>query len=72
MISAAPNALEFANSLVTSFGNLGGAVGTTVNGWFGFYKGVVVAPWIGAGFGIAVLLMIILRYLLKQKHDVCV
>ncbi|WPV68144.1 MFS transporter [Chitinophaga sp. LS1] len=61
MISAAPDALEFANSLATSFGNLGVAVGTTVSGWFIFYKGIVIAPWVGAAFGITSLVMIGLR-----------
>lgn len=67
MISAAPHALEFANSLATSFGNLGVAVGTTVSGWFIFHKGVLIAPWVGAVFGIASLLMILLRWLVERK-----
>ena len=67
MISAAPNSLEFANSLSTSFGNLGVAVGTTVSGWFIFYQGVAVAPWVGAAFGIASLAMIGLRSVLERK-----
>jgi len=68
MISAAPNALEFANSLATSFGNLGVAVGTTVSGWFIFHNGVVIAPWVGAAFGIAALAMIGIRSLLEKKR----
>lgn len=67
MISAAPNSLEFANSLATSFGNLGVAVGTTVSGWFIFYQGVSIAPWVGAAFGIASLAMIGLRSVLERK-----
>jgi predicted MFS family arabinose efflux permease len=70
MISAAPNAPEFANSLATSFGNLGVAVGTTVSGWFIIYNGVAIAPWIGAAFGIAALVMIGIRSLLEKKHKV--
>jgi len=68
MISAAPNALEFANSLATSFGNLGVAVGTSVSGWFIFYNGVVIAPWVGAAFGTAALTMIGIRSLLEKKR----
>ncbi|RZK66112.1 MAG: MFS transporter [Pedobacter sp.] len=69
MISAAPNSLEFANSLATSFGNLGVAVGTTVSGWFIFYHGVEVTPWVGAMFGLASLTMIGLRSILEIKKD---
>lgn len=67
MISAAPKSLEFANSLATSFGNLGVAVGTTVSGWFIFYHGVAVTPWVGAAFGIASLSMIGLRSIIEAK-----
>lgn len=67
MISAAPHALEFANSLATSFGNLGVAIGTTVSGWFIFHNGVEIAPWVGAVFGAASLSMIILRWLVEKK-----
>lgn len=70
MISAAPDALEFANSLATSFGNLGVAVGTTVSGWFIFHSGIAVAPWIGAAFGVAGLAMIVLRCILEAKYRV--
>ena len=56
MISAAPNALEFANSLATSFGNLGVSVGTVVSGW------------VGMSFGVLALLMIGLRSLLNLKQ----
>jgi len=69
MISAAPNSLEFANSLATSFGNLGVAVGTTVSGWFIFHYGVAVTPWVGAAFGLAALAMIGLRSILEAKKE---
>lgn len=72
MISAAPDSLEFANSLATSFGNLGVAVGTTVSGWFIFYHGVSLTPWVGAAFGLASLTMIGLRSTLEaRKHVAC-
>ncbi len=67
MISAAPHALEFANSLATSFGNLGVAVGTTMSGWFIVHNGIVIAPWVGAAFGITSLAMMALRYTLERK-----
>lgn len=67
MISAAPNSLEFANTLATSFGNLGVAVGTTLSGWFIVYHGVAIAPWVGAAFGLAALAMIGLRSVLEAK-----
>ena len=67
MISAAPNSLEFANTLATSFGNLGVAVGTMLSGWFIVYHGVAIAPWVGAAFGLAALAMIGLRSILEAK-----
>jgi predicted MFS family arabinose efflux permease len=67
MISAAPNSLEFANTLATSFGNLGVAVGTTISGWFIVYHGVAITPWVGAAFGLAALAMIGLRSVLEAK-----
>lgn len=69
MISAVPHALEFANSLATSFGNLGIAVGTTVSGWFIFHLGVIIAPWVGAAFGVASLAMIGIRYLMERNKE---
>jgi predicted MFS family arabinose efflux permease len=69
MISAAPDALEFANSLATSSGNLGVAVGTTVSGWFIFHSGIATAPWVGAAFGLAGLIMIGLRSITETKYQ---
>ncbi|MBB6272126.1 putative MFS family arabinose efflux permease [Pedobacter cryoconitis] len=68
MISAAPNALEFANSLATSFGNLGVSVGTIVSGWFIATSGIATPPWVGMCFGILSLLMIGLRTFLENKR----
>lgn len=67
MISAAPHALEFANSLATSFGNLGVSVGTMVSGWIIVSNGVEFSPWVGLCFGILSLSMIGLRSLI-EKH----
>lgn len=61
MIEAAPEAPEFANSLQSSFGNLGVFTGTFVGGWFIAYKGIQDLPWVGAGFGLLALLTILCR-----------
>ncbi|MBT2560166.1 MFS transporter [Pedobacter sp. ISL-68] len=66
MISAAPNSLEFANSLATSFGNLGVTIGTTLGGWMIITKGVVYNPWIGLVFGTLAFIMIALRSFLEK------
>lgn len=67
MISAAPDALEFANSLATSFGNLGVAVGTAAGGWIIAEYSTGLIPWAGMGFGILSLLMIGTRSLVEQR-----
>jgi len=67
MISAVPNSLEFANSLATSFGNLGVTLGTTVGGWIIVTKGVTYNPWIGLVFGVLAFLMIGWRSFLERK-----
>lgn len=61
MISSIPDSLEFANSLATSFGNLGVTLGTTLGGWMIVSKGVAYNPWIGFVFGSLAFLMMILR-----------
>ncbi|GGE39967.1 putative MFS family arabinose efflux permease [Pedobacter psychrotolerans] len=66
MISAAPNSLEFANSLATSFGNFGVTIGTTLGGWMIVSKGVVYNPWIGLVFGALAFMMIALRSYLEK------
>jgi len=68
MISSAPDSLEFANSLATSFGNLGVTLGTTVGGWMIVTKGVEYNPWIGFVFGIFAFLMMIIRGLYERKE----
>lgn len=67
MISSAPNSLEFANSLATSFGNLGVTLGTTLGGWIIITKGVSFNPLIGIVFGILAFLMIGLRSFLERR-----
>lgn len=68
MISAAPNSLEFANSLATSFGNFGVTIGTTLGGWMIVSKGVVYNPWIGLLFGVLAFMMIALRSYLEKER----
>lgn len=61
MVSAAQEAKEFANSLQTSFGNLGVSLGTATGGWFITHYGIAVTPWVGIGFGLLALVMICWR-----------
>lgn len=67
MISSAPDSLEFANSLATSFGNLGVTLGTTIGGWVIITKGVVYTPWVGLIFGLLALLMMILKMIFEKR-----
>lgn len=67
MISSVPDSLEFANSLATSFGNLGVTLGTTVGGWVIITKGVGYNPWIGFVFGVLAFLMIGFRSFLETR-----
>ena len=66
MIFAAPNSLEFANSLATSFGNFGVTIGTTLGGLMIVSKGVVYNPWIGLVFGVLAFVIIALRSYLEK------
>lgn len=70
MISSAPESLEFANSLATSFGNLGVTVGTTIGGWVIVTKGVEFIPWIGLVFGLLAFLMMILKVIVEKRSQV--
>ncbi|WP_241775034.1 hypothetical protein [Chryseobacterium sp. ERMR1:04] len=72
MISSVPQSLEFANSLATSFGNLGVTLGTTVGGWMIITKGVEFNPWIGVVFGILAFIMIGVRSLLERREKTVV
>lgn len=67
MISSVPDSLEFANSLATSFGNLGVTLGTTLGGWIIVTKGVAYNPWLGIIFGTLAFLMIGLRSFLERN-----
>lgn len=72
MISSAPDSLEFANSLATSFGNLGVTLGTTVGGWIIISKGVQYTPWLTMVFGTLAFLMILLRKYLERNSPIAV
>lgn len=67
MVSAAADAKEFANSLQTSFGNLGVSMGTAVGGWFINQYGISITPWVGIGFGILALIVILWRAWLDRS-----
>lgn len=67
MISSVPDSLEFANSLATSFGNLGVTLGTTIGGWIIVSKGVEYTPWVTLFFGILAFSMILLRVFLERN-----
>ncbi|MEI3791097.1 MULTISPECIES: MFS transporter [unclassified Chryseobacterium] len=69
MISSVPGSLEFANSLATSFGNLGVTLGTTLGGWMIVTKGAAYNPWIGFVFGMLAFLMIIWRSILERRTE---
>ncbi|EJL75889.1 MFS transporter [Chryseobacterium populi] len=73
MISSVPDSLEFANSLATSFGNLGVTLGTTLGGWVIVSYGVQYNPWIGFIFGLLAFLMMVLRSSIerRQKMTIC-
>jgi len=69
MISSVPQSMEFANSLATSFGNLGVTLGTTLGGFMIVNKGVEYNPWISLVFGVLAFLMIILRKIVEKKQE---
>jgi len=69
MISSVPQSMEFANSLATSFGNLGVTLGTTLGGWMIMTRGVEYSPWIGFIFGLLAFLMIAVRKILERKQE---
>lgn len=69
MISSVPQSMEFANSLATSFGNLGVTLGTTLGGWMIMTRGVEYNPWIGFVFGVLAFLMIAVRKILERKQE---
>ncbi|TGN21953.1 MFS transporter [Empedobacter tilapiae] len=71
MISSAPEAMEFANSLATSFGNLGVTIGTTIGGLVIVQYGVEYTPWLTLVFGILAILMMGIRHKIEtfQKSN---
>ena len=67
MISAAPNAKEFANSLQTSFGNLAVSLGTAIGGFSISQYGISITPWVGIMFGILAVFVIVWRAFLDRR-----
>ena len=67
MISSAPEAMEFANSLATSFGNLGVTIGTTIGGLVIVQYGVEYTPWLTLVFGILAILMMGIRHKIETS-----
>lgn len=67
MISSADGNLEFANSLATSFGNLGIFLGSFLGGWVIVTYGVIYTPVISIVFGILALSMMALKSYF-EKH----
>ncbi|MGI4821630.1 MAG: MFS transporter [Janthinobacterium lividum] len=51
--SAAPEALEFANGLTTSFANFGITLGTVAGGWVISHASIAQNPWLSLGLGVA-------------------
>ncbi len=67
LISAASGNLEFANSLSTSFGNLGVFLGTTLGGLMIVKHGVFYTPFISIAFGTLALVMMTIRHFLEKR-----
>ncbi|WBL26741.1 MFS transporter [Zunongwangia sp. HGR-M22] len=69
MISAAPNAKEFANSLQTSFGNLGVSLGTAIGGFFITQYSISITPWVGVVFAFLAIITILWRAYLDRTNE---
>ncbi|MBB5638656.1 putative MFS family arabinose efflux permease [Pedobacter cryoconitis] len=65
MIETAPEAPEFANSISISFGNLGISIGTAIGGLSIATYGIHSTPWIMFGFGIAALVMMLIKKMME-------
>ncbi|MFJ1790429.1 MFS transporter [Kitasatospora griseola] len=61
------DALEFGNSLFVSFSNLGITAGTAVGGWALADLGGRSLPWVGVGFALAALAVVVLRVALDRR-----
>lgn len=68
MISSAPTAMEFANSLATSFGNMGVSVGTFLSGIIISSFGIQYIPWLTICFGTLSISMIALRKIMEKRQ----
>ncbi|MFJ5924175.1 MFS transporter [Kitasatospora sp. NPDC092948] len=63
------DAPEFGNSLFVSFSNLGITAGTAVGGWVLAALGGRSLPWVGVGFALAALAVVVLRLALDRRAD---
>jgi predicted MFS family arabinose efflux permease len=68
IMSAAPGAEDFANSLGVSFGNLGLTLGTTISGWVITNVGVRETPWASIGLVLVAFLLVLLRLRTKLAY----
>lgn len=68
MIETAPEAPEFANSVSISFGNLGISIGTAVGGFSIASFGIHSTPLVMFVFGVAALIMMLIKKVLEQKY----
>lgn len=68
MITAAPQAVEFVNSLQISVGNLGVVVGTSVGGWIITTQGIHYTPWVTMTFGMLAFSMMLVREVMERKQ----
>ncbi|MFD9422725.1 MULTISPECIES: MFS transporter [unclassified Streptomyces] len=62
----ARDAPEFGNSLFISFSNLGITLGTAAGGWVLSAAGARRLPWVGAGFAVAALVVMLVRLSLDR------
>lgn len=68
IMSAAPGAEDFANSLGVSFGNLGLTLGAVISGWVIAHIGVQHTPWASMGLvAIAWILVLVRKHVLMRS-----
>lgn len=67
MISAAPQSVALANTLQTTFGNLGVSVGVLLGGIVIKHLGILFLPYFGSAFGVISLLLVLYRIRIETK-----
>jgi predicted MFS family arabinose efflux permease len=68
IMSAAPGAEDFANSLGVSFGNLGLTLGATISGWVITHAGIRETPLASIGLVLAAFILVLLRLRTKLAY----